>query len=200
MGRLKDISVDFAQLCQYDYEYELSSGDIITLSMEKSNLPHLIGLHKLIDIDILRRLEEKKVSGSEVYRKMKKETITDEEVFNSVHFNKISDRLKHISNLESLLFDRIILNFDKTKITTKIKSQILMYREIDGQYVHLALILSQSGTYFPETLLVQNDDYYINNQIELEVDRLIIKRRGSIVQTFDYKNIDIEAAVDKNKE
>ena len=51
-----------------------------------------------------------------------------------------------------------------------------------------------------ETLLVQDDDYYINNQIELEVNRLIIKRRGSIVQTFDYKNIDIEAAVDKNKE
>lgn len=199
MGRLKEIAIAFERLCQYDYEYELSSGKILKLSMDKSNLPHLIGLHKLIDIEILRKLAEKRVSGSEVYRKTKREIITDEEVFSSSHFYKISDRFNHIGNIENLLFDRVVLDFDKSKLSTSIQSKILMYKKIDDQYVHLGLVLTRNGSYAPETLIVQNDEYYINNQIELDINKLTIKRRGSIVDVIDYaNNINEEVATTKN--
>lgn len=117
----------------------------------------------------------------------------------SSHFYKSSNRFNHICNIESLLFDKIILNFYKTKLSTTIQSQILMYKKIDNQYVHLGLILTINGLYVPETLLVQNDEYYINEQIELDINKITIKRIGSIVDVIDYaKNINEEVAITKN--
>lgn len=196
MGRLKEIAVNFAPLCKYDYEYELDSGLTIKLSLDKSNLPHLVGLHKLVDIDILRKFNEKKVYADEIYRKMKNGVLTDYEVFNSVHFNTIENRFSHIDNLESLLFDRIILDFDKSKLSTKIKSNILLYREIDGQYVHIALVPCRDGSYAPETLLVHENDYYIKNQTELIVNKLIIKHRGRTFKEIIYNHVDEEVAAE----
>ena len=186
MSKLKTILEAFTNLCCYDYHYIIDSGIEVKLIIKKENLPHLLGLHKLVDIESLRKYSKNKIAAKVIYKDIKNGNLTYDKISQSEHFKKIEDRLNHIGNVESLLFDRIVLDFDNTKINTKIKSDILMYRKIKKDFVHLCLVKNSRGEYVPETLLVQQDKYYIRKQKELKVLKLIIKKNKKIIKEINY--------------
>lgn len=189
MGILSRIIRNYELLCRNDYVYRLSNGAEIKVVFQKSNLPHLLGLHKLIDIEDLRRLNEKSVAANVIYKKLKRGVITFEQISNSEHFYEIERRLEYISKLEHLLFDRVVLDFDPSKLKTKLtKVNILFYVKINDEYVHLPLVLNNTGYYAPNTLIVQNDRYYIENQNELNVESLTIMNRDRVIRTIRYED------------
>ncbi|MGL4335832.1 MAG: PBECR4 domain-containing protein [Turicibacter sp.] len=186
MGILKETIDSYDLLCKNDYIYHLSDGRELKIIFKKENFPHLLGLHKLLDIEILRKHSQKIISANSVYRDLKRGLLTYTDVSNSVHFYEIENRFMYINELDSLLFDRIVLDFDKTKIATKITATILLYRKIDHKYVHLALVKAVDGSYVPQTLLVQGNRYYVDNQKELIITKLTIKNRGRVIEEFNY--------------
>ncbi len=46
-------------LTNYQFVYEFGNGDSIRFKLKQSDFPHLIGLHKLIDIPIVRQFNDK---------------------------------------------------------------------------------------------------------------------------------------------
>ena len=55
MNLLKQKYLEFAQLHKYQVIYDLADGRSIIVVIERNTFPHLIGLHKLIDIPIIRQ-------------------------------------------------------------------------------------------------------------------------------------------------
>lgn len=187
MGSLLNVVAKYELICKNDYIYTLSNGMEIKVVFTKNNLPHLLGLHKLVDIEELRKYSKKQVSANLIYKKLKSGEMTIEDLSKSEHFHEMKSRLDHIENLETLLFDRVVLDFDHKKIKTKLdKVKILFYTQIGNDYIHLPLLLGSKGSYIPNTFLVQDNRYYIENQEELNVVSLTVMNRGVVVQQIFY--------------
>lgn len=43
---------EYLTVVGYSFQYELEDGSVLAYTLKKKNFPHLIGLHKLIDIPI----------------------------------------------------------------------------------------------------------------------------------------------------
>lgn len=193
MGSLLEIVRNYEPICKNDYIYKLRNGTEIKVVFKKSNLPHLLGLHKLKDIEEFRKLSEKEVAAQTVYKRLKSGSITFEQISNSEYFHEIENRLKHIQNLEQLVFERVILDFDASKLKTKLKKvTVLFYVKIGSEYIHLPLVYNKSGYYAPNTLLVQRNRYYIDNQDELTVESLTVMNKGKVIKTIEYNNDQIQ--------
>jgi len=67
---------EYKSIVNYRMIYELDNGDVIDVKIDKNNFPHLIGLHKLLDIPVIRQFNDmnnKTVSAKYIISKIKKE-------------------------------------------------------------------------------------------------------------------------------
>ncbi len=87
---------EYKSIANYQMEYELVNGDTIKVKLRQTDFPHLIGLHKLIDIPIIRQFNDKSnvtVSAKFIISKIKREQLLTENVIkHSNYFNLISKR------------------------------------------------------------------------------------------------------------
>lgn len=98
---------DYMRLEDCHVEYKLYGGIIVGFSFNEENFPHLIGLHKLTDIQLIQfwlDRNNKTIKLHDVIRKIKNETFTDNMVKRSVFFPKIQQRYNSFSytNLTTL--------------------------------------------------------------------------------------------------
>ena len=78
MNLLYDKFLDYKQIANYRVEYELDNGISLSVKLELSAFPHLIGLHKLTDMPIIRRFNDpndKVVSAKYITQKIKQQKI-----------------------------------------------------------------------------------------------------------------------------
>ncbi len=59
MNQLLDKFHEFREIVNYQLEYEFDNGVCIKFKLKQSDFPHLIGLHKLTDIPIVRQFNDK---------------------------------------------------------------------------------------------------------------------------------------------
>jgi len=83
---------EYKSIVNYRVVYEFKDGNMIEFVPKQTDFPHLIGLHKLVDIPIIRQFNDKSnqtVSAKFLISKIKKETIlTDDVIKNSTYFSK----------------------------------------------------------------------------------------------------------------
>lgn len=167
---------DFKRIIGYRVCYTLETGEIISFTFKKENFAHLIGLHKLIDIQIIQLWLNKNVRSvklKDIYRAIERETLTEYDIKNSVHFFKIQNRYSQLSyqNLTTVSYTDVIVSFDKTIINSKLNSNYILYEQnIYGGYNHLGVVFNsiQNDAYI-ETFFCENNNSYIQNQITKKI-------------------------------
>jgi len=122
MDKLQERAFSFKRLLDYEYKIILGRKNIqteITISFEKSDFPHLIGLHKLTDVltgDIAtEKIFDKCLSGKISYNTISK----------SAFFSKLGNRFEYFDRLENILDSNDIIfkcNTNSMAAYSKIKA------------------------------------------------------------------------------
>lgn len=100
MDKLKQSAVSFARLMNYEYELVAGSKKTLvklTLFFQKIHFMHLVGLHKLTDLQIQRYSKEK------MYDMIMNDELTYDYIQKSEFFLEISDRIDLFPRLEQAL-------------------------------------------------------------------------------------------------
>lgn len=179
--KLYECFLKYNELMKYNYTYKLDGGITFTLKFKKEDLPHLLGLHKLIDYNIFKQLADKKHVAGKIYKmiaeKDKANSITYDYISKSQFFNVISNRIDNFHSIKDLLFSQVIINFDNSKIDTKLESNVILFEKKTNKYLHLCIVNKNHKTY-PETFIVESSNYYVKDQ-----DRRLVKN----IEIEDFK-------------
>ncbi|SFO03660.1 hypothetical protein SAMN04487831_106130 [Pseudobutyrivibrio sp. UC1225] len=190
MNLLYDKLLDYKQIANYRVEYELDNGINLSVKLELSAFPHLIGLHKLTDMPIIRRFNDpndKVVSAKYITQKIKQQKIlTDSSVRASQKFCDIEERYNNFSkdNLLSLSYTEAIVNFNPSKIGSTLKSDFILFERKGAGYNHLCIATAVPSVYsdcYPESFFYRSNDMYIANQTIVKVRKVkIYDQNGKI--------------------
>lgn len=190
MDLLLKCAVTFKKLMDFQYCFTLGKkGQLkeIVLGFSETDFHHLIGLHKLKDIDIAR------ANRSIVFRDILSSRITYENLIKSVFIDKILSRLQIFPKLEALLDDdQLVFRYNKKLYPySAIESEFLL-KMGDGTILDISFLFldkSEQGVYFCRsffpmertdytkeqmqyTLLKKEKRNLVTGQIELQYDRL----------------------------
>lgn len=191
MDILKQCIENYKRLMNKDYYIVLENGVQIKTYFAKKHFHHLLGLEKLTDIAQLKLNHQN--SATTVFKKIDKGYITYEMLKQSKHISEIEDRLNNFKYMNNLVFEKVVINFDKSKVpSSKLKSTIILYSNKGLYYLHLCLAANDSTNFYPETFLVQYDDYYIKNQTILKIIELKIIENSKVL--YNYIDTDSEIA------
>ncbi|SDX06165.1 hypothetical protein SAMN05216391_1423 [Lachnospiraceae bacterium KHCPX20] len=145
MNSLYDKFLDYKQIANYRLEYELDNGLQLSVKLELSAFPHLIGLHKLTDIPIIRRFNDpndKVVRAKYITQKIKQQKmLTENSIRSSQKFCDIEDRYNNFSkeNLLSLSYTEAIVNFNPSKIGSTLKSEFILFKKrMQGTIIYVS--------------------------------------------------------------
>lgn len=155
---------------------------------KQTDFPHLIGLHKLIDIPIIRQFNDKNnqtVSAKFLISKIKKETmLTESTIKNSVNFSKIEDRYNRFSreNILSLSYTDVILDFNPSLIGSDLKAKYVLFEEKEkGCYNHLCVAEATANKKYLESFFYEPSDLYLRNQNRIKIKNIkIFDNKGNL--------------------
>ena len=107
MNELLRKYMEYMRLEHCKAEYILSNGEVIDVFFLEENFAHLIGLHKLKDIQLIQfwlDKSNKRVKMKEVIRRIKNSTFTDAMVKASIFYPQIKETYENFSydNLTTL--------------------------------------------------------------------------------------------------
>lgn len=168
------IDIDPLILAAKSYEKLLGKDFIITIDtkdgntktfqvqFKKDNFYHLIGFHYLTD---LPQLDTRRNKKNRIFNNVLQGNITYNSIKSSVHFdNKIDDRVSYFHNIDKLLLEKVILDFDASNVSlkTNLKCDYMFFKDENGKYMHLSL--AQNKTHYPESFFVRDDNLYIKDQ------------------------------------
>ena len=181
----------FSSLLNNNYMYKLSGGISFSFRFRKEHFAHLIGLHNLEDIPLCNSLNDKTKHGIAdiIYRKVKSKSadISYSVISSSKYFSQIEDRVTYFLNIDDVLFSNIIINFDKSKINSTLKSNMILYTYFNSKILHLC-IYNYNKLCYPESFFARNDRYYIKNQTQRTVTEISIqnfKTKDNTTYSFD---------------
>lgn len=180
---------EYMRLAGCCVQYELVNGVKIDFSYHEKNFAHLIGLHKLTDIQLVQfwlDRNNRAVKLKDVLKKIKNETFTDEMVRNSVKFGKIKERYENFSytNLTTLNYTDAIVDFDASKINSSLKSDYILFEEKQKKaYNHMGIALdSIVDRRYVETFFCETTGKYMKNQTIVKVKSFrLIDQNGEII-------------------
>ena len=167
---------DYIRLKNCRAEYLLSNGMIIDFTYKEENFIHLLGLHKLTDIQLIQLFNDKsnkKVQTKYIISRIKKNKFTDTMVKASVFYPDIESRYESFSydNLTTLTYTDAVINFNPALIKSKIKSDYLLFEQkANNEYNHLGIAedINTKNRYI-ETFFHQTTDMYIKGQTIVKV-------------------------------
>ena len=167
---------DYIRLKNCRAEYLLSNGIIIDFTYKEENFIHLLGLHKLTDIQLIQLFNDKsnkKVQTKYIISRIKKNKFTDAMVKASVFYPDIKSRYESFSydNLTTLTYTDAVVNFNPALINSKIKSDYLLFEQkTNNEYNHLGIAEdSITKKRYIETFFHQTTDMYIKGQAIVKV-------------------------------
>lgn len=172
-------------------EYLLENGESISVTYKEENFAHLIGLHKLKDIQLIQfwlDKNNKTVKLSTVIKRIQNETLTDLMVKSSTFYSQIQERYEKFSydNLTTLNYTDAIINFNPTIINSKIKSDYILFEEKrNKEYNHLCIAKDKTrGIRYIETFFHESTDKYLSGQtiVKIEKFRLLDQNNQVIVE------------------
>lgn len=172
---------DYMRLNGCKAEYELLDGTKLEVLYQEENFAHLLGLHKLKDIQLIQfwlDKSNKTVKLQTVIKRIKNETFTDEMVKNSYFYPMIRNRYESFSydNLTTLNYTDAVINFNPSLINSKIKSDYILFEERPkNEYNHMGIAMdNKTGTRYVETFFHQSTDMYIAGQKVVKVKKFTL--------------------------
>lgn len=194
MDKLQEIMTDFESLTEKKYSYELMNHYDLDIIFKTENFPHVAGLHKLINIKYLEKLKNKKITGKKIYNKLKSNEITSDMIFTSPYYRDIENRFEYFFKIKELVFEKVIYNFDRSKVRSKIGADLVLYTIENNLYIHLFLVKHKNGYYSPMTFIVECDDKYVRGQIDYNIKRISVVEDGKNNIEYVYINECTETA------
>lgn len=164
---------------------------IIKVQFKKENFYHLIGLHYIKDIP---KVDYRKNKKTTIFNNILNGKIKYTDIEKSALFNdKIKNRIDFFKEIDKLIFDGIIIDFDKNKLdfNSKLKGIYIFFKTKENTYLHLALGTKDiaKDILYPESFFVENNNKYIKNQDLYEILSItqedITKRKKSSSKNKD---------------
>ena len=181
MNQLLEKFNEYKSIVNYRIIYEFEDENIIEFVAKQTDFPHLIGLHKLVDIPIIRQFNDKSnqtVSAKFLISKIKKEIIlTDDVIKNSTYFSKIEDRYNRFNkeNILSLSYTDVILDFNPALIGSDLKAKYVLFEEKEhGGYNHLCVAEANVDKKYLESFFYEPSDLYLRNQKRIKIKKVKI--------------------------
>lgn len=178
-GLLKKLD-EFRSISNFRMLYELEDGQIIDFKLKQTDFPHLIGLHKLIDLPIIRRFNDtnsKEVSAKYLISKIRQEKIlTESEIRQSYFFKNIEKRYNEFGkeNLLSVSYTEAIVDFEASVLGSALNADYILFENKDPGYNHLCVAQDKNGDRYAESFFYHEQNDYINNQKIVKVKKVII--------------------------
>lgn len=144
------------------YTFELSDGVTLSFSIDKKDVPHLMGIRKLP----LRQVQNK--SALAVYEMLKDGRI------NILHIAPHKEEYKKVMNFSHII--DILHCGDAVKIVKRVgrlnSSYFLYLDHRPDEIIHLGIVQDANGSWHPESLLInqqRNVGAYIDDQIPVDI-------------------------------
>lgn len=83
LNQLLDKFIEYKSIVNYRMEYIFEDNSAIGFKLKQTDFPHLLGLHKLIDIPIIRQFNDKNnrvISAKYINSKIKKQELLTEDI------------------------------------------------------------------------------------------------------------------------
>ena len=182
---------DYMRLNHCKAEYVLDNGESLFIAYREENFAHLIGLHKLKDLQLIQfwlDKNNKSVKLDTIIKRIKNETFTDSTIKSSVFYSQIQERYEKFSydNLTTLNYTDVIINFNPSIIKSKIKSDYILFEEQRNKgYNHLCIAEDkEKGNRYIETFFYEPTDKYLREQkiVGIKKVRLLDKNNEIIVE------------------
>lgn len=154
--------------------------------------PHLIGLHKLVDIPIIDQFNDVSnptVSAKFLISKIKKESqLTESIIKNSVYFPDIEQRYQNFSkeNLPTLTYTDAVVDFNASLINFRLRGDYILFEKKKSQgYNYLGVAKDAQQKRYAESFFYNATDHYIKNQMVVKVNKIEIYDRNGKVYLED---------------
>lgn len=188
MNELLEKFNEYKDISNYQIKYTLANKTVIDFKLKQTDFPHLIGLHKLVDIPIIGQFNDisnTTVSAKFLISKIKKESqLTENIIKNSVYFPTIEQRYRNFSkeNLLTLTYTDAIVDFNASLIGSKLRGDCILFenRKAKG-YNYLSIAKDAKEKRYAESFFYNPTDLYIKNQIILKVNKVqIFDKEGKL--------------------
>lgn len=186
MDLLMECASSFQKLMDYEYKFTLGRKGKLTeirLGFSDTDFHHLVGLHKLKDIDIARS------NRSTIFRRILNGHITYNTLTKSRFFSEIQSRLHSFPNLESLLDgDQLVFRYNKKLYPySSIESEFLL-KMGDGILLGITFLFldrSEQQVYFCRSFFPMERRDYTEGQMQyslLKKEKYNLKSKQSLIQ------------------
>lgn len=179
---------DYKSVVNYRVIYEFEDGTVIEFKPKQTDFPHLIGLHKLVDIPLIRQFNDKNnatVSAKFLISKIKKEVmLTDSIVRKSSYFKNIEERYNMFTreNVLSLSYTDVIIDFNASVIGSSLNAKYVLYEKKDsGGYNHLCIAENSKLERYLESFFYNRTDLYLQKQKRIKIRNVkIFDNKGKL--------------------
>lgn len=160
----------YQKLLDYEYEMTIGSKDKLiklTLFFESSHFLHLIGLHKLTDLQIQR------TDKKNVIEKIINCEITYDNICKSAYFSEIAERIQFFILLERILDSNdLVIRYNKRKVKgTAVEASFVIVYEYENRKLHYFIDFDGEERLYGRTFFIRTgtDDKYIAGQQKYKV-------------------------------
>lgn len=177
MDALKRCACEYEKLLNYEYEIIAGSKKTLlemTLFFSKEHFMHLIGLHKLKDLQIQR------YSKAALYEMIMNDELTYEYIEKSVFFSEIEDRINFFPALERILDNHEFMIKYKRGLAsgTAITASYIIVCEYEKTVLHYFVDRQgESDRYYGKSFFGRNDNKFLKNQ---QTFKVLVKRKKNL--------------------
>ena len=135
----------------------------------------MLGLHKLIDIPVIRQFNDKNnlvVSAKYINSKIKRqELLTENIIKRSIYFPDIAVRFNSFSkeNILTISYTDAIVDFNASLVGSNLKAKYILIEKKRQGYNHLCVAEDGNGKKYAESFFHASTDLYIRKQRTIKV-------------------------------
>lgn len=180
LNQLLDKFNEYKSIVNYRMEYIFEDDSTISFKLKQTDFPHLLGLHKLIDIPVIRQFNDKNnlvVGAKYINSKIKKqELLTENIIRRSIYFPDIEVRFNSFckENILTMSYTDAIVDFDASLIGSNLKSKFILFEKRERGYNHLCVAEDGNGKQYAESFFHNPTDLYIRSQRTIKVKSIRI--------------------------
>ncbi|GEK30349.1 hypothetical protein KZO01_06580 [Kurthia zopfii] len=163
----------------YLFSYRTKENDLtINLKFSKAHAPHLIGMHYAPNIKYGRNSSKaNKFKGFSGYSGVKSGSITKQTIKDILpkkpkYYKDMTKKMRYFFCLHTVLEnpEGIYYNKEINSRSSNIDCDIILYKSMYGQIIHLGLVKA-GDQYAPKTMLVEAKTYFIDGQTPIEIQK-----------------------------
>ena len=175
LNQLLDKFNEYKSIVNYRIEYIFEDNSVISFKLKQTDFPHLLGLHKLIDIPVIRQFNDKNnlvVGARYINSKIKKqELLTENIIRRSIYFPDIEVRFNSFSkeNILTMSYTDVIVDFNASLIGSNLNAKYILFEKKRQGYNHLCVAEDGEGKQYAESFFYNSSDLYLRNQKTIKV-------------------------------